>query len=267
MATLLAVVSDTHINSTVGLVRPQIQLDDGGTYKASKSQRQLWAWWVDYWSDLPKADRTIGIFAGDIVEGDTKKRSNQIITRNRSTMLSMAIDTLEPALDVCDSIYIIRGTEAHTGKGGELEELLAQDIDTVVPNGTAAAWWYLEHVCEDVRLFMAHHTTGGRLPWTFANAANRNAMEAFYYFTNLGKLPPQILCYSHLHLFANSGRGNYPTQCFHTPGWQLKTGYTNKKPLSLADIGGLFIICKDGDYSWQKKIYTPTTSKIWKNHI
>ena len=267
MATLLAVVSDTHINSTVGLIRPQIQLDDGGTYKASKSQRQLWAWWLDYWENVPKADRTIGIFAGDIVEGDTKKRSNQVISRNRSAVLSMAIDTLEPALDVCDSVYIIRGTSAHVGKSGELEELLAQDITTAVHAEETASWWYLEAVCEGVKFFAAHHTTMGRLPWTFANAANRNALEAFYYYTNLGKLPPQILMYAHNHLFANSGRGNYPSQCFHLPAWQLSTSYTNRKPLGLADIGGLFIICKDGDYSWQKKIYTPTTSKIWKNHI
>ncbi len=72
MATTLAVIADTHINSTVGLVRPQINLDDGGTYKASRAQRRLWDYWLEYWRSAPKADRVIGIFVGDMVEGDVK---------------------------------------------------------------------------------------------------------------------------------------------------------------------------------------------------
>ena len=109
MATTLAVIADTHINSTVGLVRPQINLYDGGTYKASRAQRRLWDYWLDYWGSVPKADRIVAILDGDIIEGDTKHRSKQIITKNRSTIIRMAIETLEPALDVCEAIYVIRG--------------------------------------------------------------------------------------------------------------------------------------------------------------
>jgi len=39
---IVAVVADTHPNSTVGLCPPEVELDDGGTYHASKAQRWLW---------------------------------------------------------------------------------------------------------------------------------------------------------------------------------------------------------------------------------
>jgi len=226
----------------------------------------MWRWWVDYWQSVPGSDKIVGILNGDAVEGDYKKRSSQVITRNKSNILGMAIETLEPMLDVCDEIYILRGTNSHTGLSAELEEELARDITISIKAPKTASWWYLEHVCEGVKIFAAHHTTGGRLPWTFSNAAGRNAAEAVYYYSKIGQPPPDLLLYSHLHLFANSGKGNHLTHCLHTPGWQMRTSYTYRKPLGLADIGGLYIVCDQGEYTWEKKTYQPT-AKVWKTQI
>jgi hypothetical protein len=267
MSTLIVIVADTHINSTVGLCPPRVIKDDGDTRLASEGQRILWRNWLDFWDNIPKADRTIGIFNGDIVEGDTKKRSTQVISRNKATINRIAIDALKPALERLDACYFIRGTEAHTGKSGQLEELLAQDITTAVHDGENASWWYLERECEGVKIFACHHTSMGRLPWTFANAANRNAAEAEYYYSKLGKPPPDVIFYAHNHLFANSGRGNNPSQVFHIPAWQMGTSYTNKKPLSLSDIGGMTLLCDDGSYTWDLKRYKKNTTKIWKQTI
>jgi len=268
MTTSLIVVADPHSNSTVGLCKPLINLDDGGTYRASKSQRWLWNSWLDFWDNTPTADRTVGIFAGDFIEGDQKRFGNhQIITRNRATMLNMAIDILEPALDKLDAAYFLRGTPVHSGKSGYLEEMLAMDITIAVHNHNAASWWYMEHVCEGVKIFAVHHTSMGRLPWTFANAANRNAAEALFYYFKMKKDPPDLAFFAHNHLFANSGRGNYPTQVFHLPAWQLPTEFANRKKLGLADIGGMYITCKEGNYQWDAKIYQPPTNKIWKQKI
>ena len=50
MRYVLAVVSDLHCGSTLGLCGPEpVELDDGGLYTPSAIQRWLWERWADYW--------------------------------------------------------------------------------------------------------------------------------------------------------------------------------------------------------------------------
>src|SRR3972149_9686768 len=104
MTTILAVVSDTHINSTVGLSTPSVTLDDGGEYRASKGQRWLWHNWLDFWDTVTELvtrhdAKVWTVFNGDLVEGDGKNRSTQLITQNDTTVMSMALDAIRPALE------------------------------------------------------------------------------------------------------------------------------------------------------------------------
>jgi len=269
MSTTVAVIADTHINSTVGLCTPQISLDDGGDYRASQGQRWLWRNWLDFWEQLPKADRLIGIFNGDLVESDAKQRSTQIITRNRSTILRMAVDVLEPALDKCDAVYIIRGTEAHTGKSGELEEALAQDITSAVIRDTSASWWHLQAECEGVRFNIAHHASMGRLPHTEKNAANKIAYLVTWHYVTNGIRPPHIAIRSHNHRYADSGRNYEPVMGICTPAWTLKTayGYRISAENGLPAIGGLWFLCEDGSYTWDLIQYKPSMTATWKQKI
>jgi len=115
----LIVTSDHHINSTVALCTPVINLDDGGTYHASRTQRELYNCWLDFWQqakELTTGYKRVGVFNGDLGELDTKKRSIQLVTLNKATIQRMVIDTIEPALAILDSVFVMRGTAAHTGK-------------------------------------------------------------------------------------------------------------------------------------------------------
>ena len=49
---VVAVVSDLHINSTVGLCPGPVPLDDGGTHQPSKEQRALLRCWNEYWAEI-----------------------------------------------------------------------------------------------------------------------------------------------------------------------------------------------------------------------
>jgi hypothetical protein len=42
----ILVISDTHINSTVALCKPSVQLDDGQEVKISRAQRWFWENWL-----------------------------------------------------------------------------------------------------------------------------------------------------------------------------------------------------------------------------
>ena len=267
---LIIAVGDTHINSSIGLCLPSFNLDDGGTYKASKKQRALWEAWLDFWQTMSKieADRKILFLNGDVGELDINRRTTQLITVNKANVLSLIVETLAPALDVVDDIYVIRGTIAHVGKSAWIEEALADDLGAI-PNGDAKSHWHFRGVCEGVKLDITHHAAMGRLPWTEKNAANKIASIVIYRYLHDMKQPiPDIVFRSHNHRYSDSG-GNYDTFAVCLPCWQLKTEYVFRlgQENTLPDIGGVYAICEDGKYTYDKILYKPRTNRVWQTKI
>ena len=170
MTELVAIVADTHINSSIGLSLPSVNLDDGGTYQASRGQRWLWECWIDFWDSLDSlarsraADVTV-IFNGDILEADPKQRTSQLISRNPADILRMASETIQPAAVLAKRIFFIRGTASHTGISANMEEILAADTIGAIPtdDGTCS-WWKLLAEFGGVLLDVVHHGPLGRKP-------------------------------------------------------------------------------------------------------
>jgi len=258
--TAVVVVGDTHIGSTVGLCLPVANLDDGGTYSASQGQRWLWRSWLDFWTfttGITQGCKRVLVLNGDIVEKDNKRRTHQIITRNDATLLRIAVSTLKPALEWADAIYVVRGTEAHTGKSAEMEEALAYDIGAE-KDGELHSHWHLRAVAGGVRMDIAHHATMGGMPWTERNAAIKLAAITWHRYMEMGKPLPHVVVRNHVHRYADSG-GNYETFAVMAPAWSLATSYLYRigKENDLATIGGLIFICENGQYQMLKKIYRP----------
>ena len=130
MGIIVPIVSDAHINSTIGLALPSLELDDGGEYRASDTQRELWKCWSLFWDEVEASKKQTGyavlsVFNGDMIEADTKARSHQVISRNKSTTLRHAASVIERPIALSDRALFIRGTASHVGKSGWLEEDLA----------------------------------------------------------------------------------------------------------------------------------------------
>ena len=269
---IVIVVSDTHIGSTVGLCPPLVNLDDGGTYKASTAQRWLWECWLKFSSRVKTiADANHGatvnlVVNGDAIEGDTKKRSNQVITRNRANILSLATDTLKPLVDISTRAFFIRGTAAHVGKSAELEEELASDCTITEPaSDSVSSWWELSAEFSGVRFDISHHGRVGGMPWTRANPLGTLIVRTTLAYLEMGQPAPHVVVRSHNHKYASSG-DNYPMLAVATPAWQLATEYTHKLGIpEPADIGGVIFTCDKGEYTWEKAIYHPKPKKIWKS--
>ena len=124
--TAIIITSDQHINSTLALCPPRVQLDDGGTYIASPTQRWIWEMsneFTEWAKDIARGYKPVAVFNGDLGELDTKKRTNQLISLNKATILNMITETLEPLTSWVDACYFIRGTPAHVGKSSWLEEV------------------------------------------------------------------------------------------------------------------------------------------------
>jgi len=262
--TRLAYVSDLHINSTVALCPPKIDYDDGGSYHPSPGQRWLWECWNDFiarFYALP--GRHIVGFGGDLGELDTKRRTVQIISPNKSTIQEMVTETIAPLVDRAEKVIFIRGTQAHEGRGAWLEEATAKDTDNAVRSTKkVSSWYHFQGRIDDVRFDLAHHASMGEKP---ANSANKLAEKAELYYYRMCQPLPNVVIRSHNHRKADSG-DNFPFMAFFTPAFSLKTEFVYRigKELTLSDIGGL-IFTIDGDrvtYDWV--LYPPKDNKrIW----
>lgn len=268
MPDIVAIVSDTHINSTVGLCPPSVNLDDGGTYNASPAQMWLWHKWKEFsvtvktLADKHGAEVTT-FFNGDLVEADAKKRSHQTITRNKADLVRIATETIAPLVDISKRAFFIRGTEAHVGKSAQYEEEIAADCSIAVKcTETVTSWWQfygeLGGVCFDI----SHHGRLGSLPWNRAAPLGQTAIRTLLAYA--GRRVPDVVVRSHNHKYAST-HDNYPVMVVATPAWQLATEYTHRLGIpEPADIGGLIFVCDGKGYTWQKAMYAPKAAAPWK---
>lgn len=269
----LIVNSDLHTNSTVAVCQPSINLDDGGTYRASKTQRWLWSEWtraVQWALDLTQGYRRVAVFNGDLGELDAKRRSTQLITTNKATIIEIVQATISPLVDAVDKLLFIRGTMAHTGRSQWLEETIAADYDHSITNDTHASHYHYRGMAAGVRVDLAHHVSMGGIPWTEKNAAMKAATIALWrYRIDRKAEPPALLIRSHNHRYADSG-GNYEVDAYCMPAWTVLTeyGYRIGAENSLADIGMLVFLCEDGQYQMHRyRAEIPGERRLWANQI
>ena len=178
------------------------------------------------------------------------------------------VNVLEPVLDVVDRCFIVRGTASHTGGSGHLEELIAQDVDTVVPYSKhVKSHWHLRQVFAGQRFDVCHHTTQSKRPWTRANSANYLASELIQGYAELGDKLPDFAIRSHVHKHVDT-HDNFAVRVIVLPAWQLLTGYVHQVvPNAISHIGAVAVLI-DGDQvvvkKWIDKPYRITKS-LWKN--
>lgn len=257
------VISDTHIASSVALRPRLVQLDDGDTSTFSRGQRWLLDGWESFLEWTKPARDPVLISLGDIVEGDRKHRSLQLVTKNTAVITRMAAEVLDPLVKRCSCSYWLRGTPAHVGKSGTMEERLAEDFTNTVrnPETKAYSWWYLPLELEGVRIGASHYASIGGMPWTRGNSANAIAAKALL---TLGPDAPQLILRGHAHRWADSG-DNFPLcRAIILPGWTLATEYTgNLSPGAPAEIGGMMVHCDGGKYETEKFRWEPKRQRYF----
>lgn len=268
---IVAITSDHHTGSTVGLCPPEgVRLDDDGVYKPSKAQLWLWECWTDYWAvvavlrDTLKAELRC-VYNGDLSEGDHHATS-QIISRNPepATYVSERVFGVPGDLNPSRT-FVVRGTEAHVGPSGATEEAWARRMKAERnPETRTWSWWHLRFAIHGVRFDFQHHGRTGTRPWTKTGVVGALAAEIFYEHARAGIPHPHLAIRSHRHQSADS-HDAHPTRVIQTPAWQLKTAHAHKvAPESMADIGGVIVVVwPDGRYEVTKKLYRAEMPPMW----
>ena len=266
MTTILAVVGDMHINSTVGLLTPTVNLDDGGTFSSSPEQRTVWNNWLAFWKEVEavaKKNRAKvwTVFNGDMVDVHVKHDTTQLISRNDADVMNMAYDTITPALDVSGKVFVMRGTAAHGRSGAPMEEKIAEDINAE-KDGEKYSWWELLLSCENVLFDITHHGRLGGMAWTKANSLNKLVGELIIAYRN--RKIPDVAIRSHMHQYARSD-DSLGMAAYAIPAWQLKTEFVHRlAKVGKADIGGMYFICDKGNYTPKVKRYPMKDRSPWR---
>ena len=262
-------VADTHINSKVGLCLPEVLEDDGDTYKANLIQEWLWYTWNKCIKDIKKIVKkryTTVILNGDVADLDSKKRTNQMVSRNPNTILRLARETLEPLTELADRVFVIRGTEAHVGKSGWIEEMLAESIGAEKNKDLGQwSWWHLRAKFSDVKFDIAHHTSMGNLPYTYPNSLTRLIQVTKLNYLDWGESLPDVIVRAHNHRHVDTGT-TFSTRGVGLPGWQFPGNYLYRlgKENDRPHIGASVFICDKGEHEYKPLIYEPQRSEAWE---
>ena len=267
---IAAVVTDSHIGSTLGL-RPQYTTcDDGDVSKATPAQTWMLSRWQDYWAEVEERRKATDAllylqFYGDLFEG-IHHRVTQLWSTNDADWYKAADELFAPIMEQVDQAFFVRGTEAHSGPSATLDEKWANQWDNVVHNPVtdAATWWYLDVELEGVRIEGAHHGPIGRMDHTKGNPLNKVASQIMGQAFKAGRKPPMLYFQGHNHVYAENDPG-MPVRVVALPAWQLIPGYLSKSSpwTQLADIGGAIVTCQGGEYDYDVRIYKPTPRRPW----
>jgi hypothetical protein len=265
-ADLVVIVGDTHCNSTVGLCPPAINLDDGGTYRASKAQLWLWRNWLDFWAKVASLKVEYEAHCTAIFNGDWGEKAArggyQVITRNETDILRIGRAGAEPAMETVDDLFLTRGTAVHVGDSAYLEEALGEDLGAVRADDGKFAWWRLRAEFGAVLFDVRHHPdTWGTRPWTMRAAAARQSSILLSQYAERGEKAADVAVFNHVHYLADSGHGTKPRTFFNW-GWQLRPAYVGGK--DVRPVGGLIFVCDSGEFQEIVKTWSPPKRRHWK---
>jgi len=271
MTVLLAVVADLHCNSTVGLCPPGFVKDSGDGILLSPVGAALWKSWLDYWKRIGKLKAKHQCECWVVVNGDACDMNTHggagLRSHVRADVPKMAAETLEAAAGVIDRVFVVRGTEAHSGGEGEMEESLAADIGATGNDAMGtSSWWHLPIDVGGVRFSIAHHPqTAGWMPHTKRMAALRQSNIVALDAEEHNTLPADVYIRSHTHYFAKTPPGMRP-MVVYTPPWQLATAFSHRKGHNdyVDPPGGLWFLCVDGAIAeWDVIRYWPKRRAYW----
>lgn len=269
----LVVVSDTHAGCRLGLCPPEgVPLDDGGFYKASRFQHQLWALWRDFWHIwvplVTRGEPYDVVHNGDVIEGVHHNSTTQI-SHNIEDQLSIAEAVLKPIVAACraggGTYYHIRGTAAHVGSSSIYEEQLAKRLGAK-PNkdGQHARYDLWKRVGDRKNgclVHLLHHIGTTSSAAHEASAVNAELTAEYVEAARWRREPPDYVVRSHRHrsiaVDIDSAKGY--AAALVTPGWQGKTPFAWKVAgarLSEPQFGGIVIRQGDEEHFYRRKVYS-----------
>ena len=272
-------ISDTHSGCQLALCPPEVPLDAGGSYQASKIQLKLWAWWNEFWDDwipeFTKGEPYAVVHNGDPMDGVHHKANTQI-SQNKADQQKIAEMILRPIKEKAEGgFYMIRGTNAHGGESEEDVEKLAKALGAIPeiiehptkekPEGKFnyarnELWLRLGGPDGSLCHFLHHIGTSSSLGYE-ATALTKEFEQVLVESALRGYPAPDFILRSHRHRHFKmqiSSRNVYAIGEI-SPGWQLKTPLVWRiagARITTPQCGGVLIRKGDREHYSVEKIWS-----------
>ena len=265
----LVVVSDTHCGCRLGLCPLEsVHLDDGGTYRASKFQRQIWGLWREFWESwvpsVVKNEPYDICHNGDAIDGVHHQSTTQI-SQNIQDQLLIAEEVMKPQVRAClksgGRYYHVRGTDAHVGKSSNYEEMLARSLGAVPNSEKQHARYDLWKRTGGALVHLLHHVGTTASAAHEASAVNAELTAEYVEAARWRQEPPDFIVRSHRHRYiaVDLDTANGIGAAVVTPGWQGKTPFAWKVAgarLAVPQFGGIIIRHGDSESHYRRKVWS-----------
>lgn len=250
----LIAVSDTHSGCQLALCPPEgVTLDNGGVYRPSPFQLEMWAYWREFWDvwvpDAVNGEPFVVVHLGDAVDGVHHNSTSQI-SHNLTDQARIAVAVLQPEIAKAVAYYHIRGTGAHVGDAGMHEERLAHELGAV-PNTAGQYARYRMTIRVGPRLIQCLHHIGTTGSSAYeSSAVHKELIEAVTQAGLWGHEPPDVLLRGHRHRYIETScpSRHGKARSVVLPGWQGLTPFTYRIPgarQSEPQFGGVLVRWSD----------------------
>ncbi len=254
----IAILSDLHVGSTVGIWPGRHAVEGGGIYEANVYQKWLFQCWQTMLAELRRLRPRVVVLNGDTIQG-THDRDGQLITNKTDIQAGAAVQLLQPLRKLCRDFYVVRGTEWHDGKAAEHVEGMAGSLGAKIdPASGQSTWWELYLNVGGPVIHFAHHVGMSSVPWYEATVPLRDTLlmlsELWRFY---GSKAPNVrmVVRSHRHRYIHVDAPP-DIQVVVTPSWQLKTAFSYKRASSMLPEIGYVLVEWDGkDLVVKPRIY------------
>jgi len=223
-------IGDLHVGSSVALCPPSgVRLEDGGLYLPNNAQKWLHEKWMELVvilkSHKRRGDHIVVVFLGEFIDG-RHHESTQLLAQAPEIQASAAIETFLPISTLADELYVLRGTEAHSGKGSASDYSIGRELGAIAdPSTGQCAWYKLRLNVLGTVIDAAHHVSGGGDDIRSYGSAIRRETAAML----LERPETNIVLRGHVHKYSDTG----DAFGFHRwgaviPAWQLQTAFVHR---------------------------------------
>lgn len=223
-------VGDLHVGSSVALCpKDGVRLEDGGMYLPNMSQK----WLHERWQELVDQVKTfkrrrkhiIVIFLGEFIDG-RHHETTQLLSQSPEIQATAAVETFLPMANLANELYVLRGTEAHSGKGAASDFSIGRELGAVRdPSTGQSAWYKLRLDVLGTHFDVAHHiSAGGDDIRSYGNAIRRE-MAAML----MERPHTNIVLRGHVHKYSDTGDAFGPKKWGAViPAWQMQTSFVHR---------------------------------------
>jgi len=273
----LVVISDLHSGCQFGLCPPnQVRLDGGGHYLPNQYQLKIWDYWQFFWNtwltdkEVLHNEPFAVVLNGDALDGVHHGAKTQV-SQNIADQVTIARLILEPVVGKCQGrFYYVRGTESHSGKSSEYEEMLAQQLGAVQDENGRYSRDELYVRLNYGLVHLTHHIgISGSLAYE-SSAVMKEIEQMLADSARWGQEPVDTVIRSHRHRnievrlrFEKERRFGFITGAV-TAGWQARTPFAFRTTARYTSphIGGTLVRSGDQDVYTRHCIWTLPRPKV-----